>query len=98
MTTTNTKPKTGKDTTRCMRDVQDLSPSTFALPSDGRQARHLQRQRKALAMGLARHANADGTQSYPAISTLMTSMGCSRSTIFRLLDNLKTLGFLQDGD
>ena len=97
MTTAKQQPKT-KDTTRCMRDVQDLAPSTFALPDDGRQTKHLQRQRKALAMGLARHANADGTQAYPAINTLMKSMGCSRSTIFRLLDDLKTLGFLQDGD
>lgn len=97
-TTNKTKHKAGKDTTRCMRDVQDLAPSTFALPDDGRQTKHLQRQRKALAIGLARHADADGTQAYPAISTLSKPMGCSRRTIFRLLDDLRTLGFLQDGD
>lgn len=93
-----TKRKSRKDTNRAMRDVSDLPPTTFALPDDGRQAKHLQRQRKEVAVQIAKHANADGTQSYPAITTLMKPMGCSRATIFRLLADLRTLGFLHDGD
>lgn len=98
MTTTNKNKTTAKDTTRCMRDVQDLSPSTFALPDDGRQAKHLQRQRKALAMALARYADADGSASYPSIETLTKPLGMSRRTVFYHLAALRTLGFLQDGD
>ena len=86
--------KSKKDTTRGMRDVSDLPPSTFALPDDGRQAKHLQRQRKEVAVQLAKPANADGTNSYSSAGTMAKAMGCHRTTIFRLLKDLKTLGFL----
>lgn len=95
----STKTKTTKkDATRAMRDVSDLPPARFALPNEGRQAKHLQRQRKEVAVQIAKYANADGTKSFPSVVKIATAMGCSRRTVFRLLDDLRTLGFLHDGD
>jgi hypothetical protein len=82
---------------RCLRDVVDLPPSAFALRGDGRQQKHLCRQRKALTVILARYANADGSGAYPAAQTVGKAMGCHRSTVFRLLKDLQELGFETDG-
>jgi hypothetical protein len=82
---------------RCLRDVVDLPPSAFALDDDGRQARHLCDRRKALAVIMARYANADGGGAYPAAKTLAKAMGRGRATVFRLLGDLRTLGFMSDG-
>jgi len=91
------KIKDARDTTKCLRDITDIPPSAFALPNEGRKAKYLQGQRKSVAQQLARYANADGTQAFPSIKTLMKPTGYGRSTIFRVLKDLKTLGFLQDG-
>jgi hypothetical protein len=80
-----------------MVDVADLPPSAFALPTDKRKAAHLQRQRKALAVLLARSANADGSRIFPSVDTLKAKMECSRATIFRLLKDLETLGLIING-
>jgi len=82
---------------RCLRDVVDLPPRAFALPGDGRQAKHLCDQRKHLAVVIARYANADGSGAYPAVGTLTKATGYHRATVFRLLANLRALGFLSDG-
>jgi hypothetical protein len=82
---------------RCLRDVVDLPPGAFALPGDGRQAKHLRSQRKDLAVVIARYANPDGSRAYPAIGTLTKATGQNRATVFRRLADLRALGFLSDG-
>ena len=82
---------------RCLIDVADLPPSAFALDGDGRQGKHLQRQRKALAILLARTANADGTSIFPSVPTLAEKMGCHRATIFRLMADLEKLKLITNG-
>lgn len=82
---------------RCLRDVVDLPPGAFALPADGRQAKHLRSQRKDLAVVIARYANPDGSRAYPAIGTLTKATGQNRATVFRRLADLRALGFMSDG-
>jgi hypothetical protein len=82
---------------RCLRDVVDLPPGAFALPGDGRQAKHLRSLRKDLAVVIARYANPDGSGAYPAVETLTKATGQHRATVFRLLSDLRALGFLSDG-
>lgn len=79
-----------------MRDVSDLPPSRFALPDDGRKARCLQRERKEVAVQIAKHADADGTNSFPSVTKIAEATGDSRRTVFRLLEDLRDLGFLHD--
>jgi hypothetical protein len=81
---------------RCLQDVVDLPPRAFALPDDGRQRRHLCSKRKDVAVQLARRANPDGSGARPAVETIANAIGCHRATIFRLLKDLRTLGFLTD--
>jgi hypothetical protein len=75
----------------CLRDVVDLPPSAFALPGDGRQRNHLCRQRKVLAVVVARYANGDGSGAYPAAQTVGKATGYHRSTVFRPLKDLQEL-------
>jgi hypothetical protein len=82
---------------RCLRDVVDLPPGAFALPGDGRQAKYLCHQRKDLVVVIARYANPDGSGAYPAVGTLTKATGQHRATVFRLLADLRALGFLSDG-
>src|ERR1035438_9205481 len=82
---------------RCLRDVVVLPPGAFALPGDGRQAKHLCHQRKDLAVVIALYANPDGSGAYPAVGTLTKATGQHRATVFRLLADLRALGFLSDG-
>jgi hypothetical protein len=44
---------------------------------------------------LATYADGDGTRIFPTAASLAVSMGLSKRTIFNLLDNLKTCGFLE---
>ena len=81
---------------RCLLDVTDIPPSAFALPDDGRQASHLQQQRKALAQVLAKAANADGSSIRISQETMAKKTGFSRAKVNRLLDDLKLLGVLTD--
>jgi hypothetical protein len=77
--------------------IQDLPPSAFALPKENRQAKHLQRQRKALATCLARHGNPDGTNIFVSVEKIAKAMGYSRSSVFARQADLRTLGILQEG-
>jgi len=83
---------------RCLLDATALPPSAFALPDDGRQRTHLCNRRKAVVQALASKANADGTSCFPSISTLVSMTEIKRSTLFRFLDDLRTLGILTDAD
>ena len=83
---------------RCLLDVVDLPPENFAMVEDGRQKSHLSRQRKALVVILAKHANADGTRSFPSTITMAKALGVNRRTVYRLLADLRTLGFMSDGE
>lgn len=91
-------PLPGVAPVRCLKDISRLPPGVFSLPEDGRKWKHLQRERKEVAVQLATYADADGTEIYPAAETLVTPSGLSRATIFRRLDDLRRLGFLTDGE
>jgi hypothetical protein len=82
---------------RCLVHVVDIPPSAFALPCDGRQEKHLCRQRKAMAEQVARRANSDGTGARPEVETLAEGMGCCLATAFNLLRDLRNLGFVTGG-
>jgi hypothetical protein len=82
---------------RCLLDVLDIPPSAFALPCDGRQEKHLCRQRKAMAEQVARRANSDGTGARPEVETMAKGIGCSLATAFNLLRDLDNLGFVTPG-
>jgi len=82
---------------KCLMDVTDLPPSAFAHPRDGRQRKHLCDLRKGVTGVLARYANSDGSSTYPAAATIAKSVGRDRATVFRLLQDLRDLGFLTDG-
>jgi hypothetical protein len=84
---------------KCVIDIRHLPPEAYALPDDGRQGRHLRRQRRTLALQLAMYANPDGTSARPSSFTLAKELGLSRRTVTRLLHDLtERLGFLQNGE
>lgn len=91
------KKKAKKDTTKCTRDIRSVPPTAFRLPTDGKKWRRVCDERKALLMLMASYANGDGTNISVAIDTLGDYQGWSRRTTCRLLDSLKTLGFVEDG-
>lgn len=91
------KKKPQATATRCWLDLVDIPPQAFALPGDGRKSHSLQGERKSIALKLAKHAHSDGSNSYPSVKTIMAATGRSRATVFRLLKDLRTLGFLRDG-
>jgi hypothetical protein len=95
MTTTPNNPA---NSIKCLIDAVDLPPSAFALPDDGRQRSHLCAKRKALVTALARYANPNGTSCHPSITTLRKITEIPRSTLFRYLSDLRTLGILMDGN
>jgi hypothetical protein len=82
---------------RAAQDVGDVGPEVYALPTDGPKGKSLRKKRKLLAFTLAIAANPDGSSITLCIETMMERTGESRATVFRLLDDLKTLGFLEDG-
>jgi helix-turn-helix protein len=80
---------------KCLRDIRGIPPKAYKLTTDGRQWRHLCEQRQRLMWLLATYADGDGTRIFPTAETLATSTGLSKRTIFTLLDDLKTCGFLE---
>ena len=75
----------------CVRDWRDFSLSHYRLKNDGRKWRALAEKRRQLAEWLATFANKDGSSIFVGIERMEDKFECSRSTIFRLLDDLREL-------
>src|SRR6266404_1891505 len=81
---------------RCIRDLREFPPNSYRLPGDGRKWKSLCKDRRAIANHIATYANGDGTSITAGINRWVKEMGVSRATIFRRLDDLRTLGLLRD--
>src|SRR5690242_1864235 len=86
-----------KNVRRCSLAVRNIPPSTYRLPSDGRQWKSQCRLRRELAVLLASYADPNGQNIKISVLTMSTALEKSRSVIFELLEDLRALGFLQDG-
>ncbi|MFZ3277616.1 MAG: hypothetical protein WA182_12005 [Candidatus Sulfotelmatobacter sp.] len=85
---------------RCIFDLRDAPPSAFLLPGEkesNRQWRHNCEHRWILLNYLATFADADGGNVRPAVDRMAARHEVSRRTIFYYLDDLKTLGFINNG-
>ncbi len=82
---------------KCVQDVLRIPPRVYAMPGDSQKASALRKKRKLLAVYLAGAANPDGSGITLAVDTMAEATGESRRTTLRLLDDLKALGFLEDG-
>jgi len=83
-----------KGVLRCFFDFRSLPLEVFRLSEDGRQAKHLWRKRRAVAMELAGYANPDGSSITISVETVMNHLGMSHATVHRHLDDLTALGML----
>jgi hypothetical protein len=88
--------KSTKSVIKATRDLRDIPPRVFALPTDGRKQRCLCLLRKLLVNKLTSHANADGSSIYPSTFSMANALGVSVRTINRLLADLRQLGFIVD--
>ena len=91
-------PRAKKDTTKCVRDVRSAPPAAYRLGGDGKKWRWMCEERRKLLMQLASYADGNGTGIWPSVQRLADETGMNRRTAFRLLNDLRTLGFLEDGE
>ena len=89
---------TKKNTHKCTQDIRSIPPARCALPTDGRKVASLCKDRKALLMLISSWANGDGTSIKVSVPELARAQGCSPRTIKYRLKELRTLGFLHDGE
>jgi hypothetical protein len=82
---------------KCVREIRAVPRQAYRMANDGRQWKHLCNLRRILLNHLATYANPDGTSINVGVTRLCVELGFSRRTIFRLLDDLRELGFLSDG-
>lgn len=80
----------------CVRDIREFPLEAYRLPKEGREWRHVARNRQSLANWLATYADGDGTRVYPSVKTMSEHFDWSRGTIFRLLADLRALRLLND--
>jgi hypothetical protein len=86
-----------KNTAKCTQDIRNIPPARYALPTDGKKASSLCRDRKALLLLMSSWANGDGTGITVSVPTLAAAQGCSHRTIKYRLKELRDLGFLEGG-
>jgi hypothetical protein len=85
---------------KAIRDIREFPWRSYVLPTDGRKARHVAEQRRALAIQLASHANGDGTSITVGRHKLSRDIGWPVRTVDRRLDELEQIGpgfLLKDG-
>jgi hypothetical protein len=87
--------KTTEQFKSCLFEVCKLPVEIFRKSTDGRKWKAGAGARKALAVQLAGYADANGTSIRPSIKTLVAQTGFSRAKVFRQLDDLKELGFME---
>lgn len=81
---------------RCVRDIREFPPESYRLSGDGRKWMALCKERRAIANHLATYANGDGTSITAGINRWIREIGIKRRTLFRRLNDLRTLGLLRD--
>jgi hypothetical protein len=81
---------------RCANSLRNVSWRTFIIAFESK-SRWLAQQRCALVNRMALAADPDGTNVKLSVTTLARQMGCSRQTVYDLLDDLKLLGFVEEG-
>jgi hypothetical protein len=86
-----------KSSVKCVRDIRDVGPQYYRLASDGKKWLHVCRQRQQLALWLATFADGDGSSITTGTKRMENALFLSRRTLFRLLDDLRALGFLNGG-
>ena len=79
----------------CLFQSFKIPLEKFRLPEDGRKWKASAFNRSALFKELASFANADGTNIWPSIPTLIKSTGWSRSKVCYTLDELTALGLME---
>jgi hypothetical protein len=82
--------KSAKSVT-CARDAMAYPPECFSLPTDGRKAKHMREQRRALFIQFALYADGDGTRAWPGEKRICKEMGLKRRTAERLIADLREL-------
>jgi hypothetical protein len=88
----------GAKSVACVRDIRDFPWQAYVLADDGRKARAVAEQRRALAMQLATHADGDGTRISVGINRLMSNLGWSKRTLYRRLEDLRRLELVAEKD
>jgi len=74
--------------------LDDVPPSRYALPNDGRQRRHKCERRKIALQHYVNRASDDGTEVFPSVKTIARKMEVSERTADSLTADLLTLGAL----
>jgi hypothetical protein len=88
---------TPKAAIRCARDLSSVPFQVFHLPSDGeRKWQAVCMRRRAVFQQLALAANQNGKSICLGAERIAADTGLGRATIFRILQDLRTLGFLTD--
>ncbi len=77
---------------KCVRDIRDFPPASYRLPDDGRKWLAVARQRRALGIQLATHADGDGSSITAGVTRWAKALGISKRTVYRLLDDLRKIG------
>jgi hypothetical protein len=88
----NQTPTIKTSSVKVVRDIRAFPWQSYVLPSDGRKARHVAEQRRALAIQLATHADGDGTSITVGRNKLARDIGWPVKTIGRRLRELKQIG------
>jgi hypothetical protein len=89
---------TVKPAIRCAQDLADVPYQALRLPNDGRKWQALCWTRRAVLQRLAIAANQNGASISLSVERIANAIGISRATAFRRLDDLRALGFMQDGE
>jgi hypothetical protein len=87
---------TSKPALKCAQDCADLPIQSFRLDGDGRKWTVVCLKRRAVLQRLALAANTNGKSIALSVERIGESIGISRATTFRILDDLRTLGLLND--
>jgi hypothetical protein len=87
-----------KPAIRCAQDLADVPFQALRLPDDGRKWQALCWMRRAVLQRLSLAANQNGASISLSVDRIANAVGISRATTFRRLDDLRALGFMQDGE
>ncbi len=81
---------------RCSQELADVPFQAFRLPTDGRKWQAMCMTRRAVLQRLAIAANQNGKSICLSAPRIAAGIGISRPTVFRVLQDLRALGFLAD--
>jgi hypothetical protein len=76
---------------KCVRDWRDFTDDYYKLPTDGRQWKSQASKRRQLTEYIATFADGDGSRIKVGVNRMTSKFDVERTTIFRLLDDLRAL-------